>query len=161
MEDYERELRGRVSVNENDCWIWSGPYGGRMGYGRYKVLGTEAAHRASHLIFKGPIPEDRPHVCHTCDNPPCVNPEHLFAGTHQDNIDDMIRKGRHRGNQMGSKRQPEVGIKIAAKLIKVPSSEFPIIQSMIDSGKTLPEIALHYNVSHTTIYRIVHERMKL
>lgn len=157
MIDYERELRSRVTVNENGCWVWNGPYG-RRGYGRYKVLGTEAAHRASYMIFKGTIPEDQPFVCHTCDNPPCVNPEHLFVGTHQDNVDDMLHKGRARGAKEGSDHhahRPDVIEKIKKKLRKIPPEEHARVREL-RKQISRADIATMYGVSITTIDRILY-----
>lgn len=65
-----------------------------MGYGKVKRNGvTTVAHRVSWEMENGPIP-DGLQVCHHCDNPPCVNPEHLFLGTQKNNLDDRNRKGR-------------------------------------------------------------------
>ncbi len=67
------------------------------GYGRFHLDGKkELSHRASWRIFRGEIPEDR-QVLHECDNPSCVNPNHLFLGTHDDNMKDMAKKGRGDG----------------------------------------------------------------
>jgi hypothetical protein len=79
------------------CWLWTGALG-MDGYGiRVHLHGEERkprrAHRASWEIFRGPIP-DGLWVLHRCDNPPCVNPDHLFLGTQTDNIRDAVRKGR-------------------------------------------------------------------
>jgi len=80
------------------CWKWKASTNKDRGYGR---IGVKAgicvnAHRVSWVIHNGSIPGDL-FVCHKCDNPPCCNPEHLFLGTRQDNVDDMIlkKRGKH------------------------------------------------------------------
>lgn len=82
------------------CWIWLGavwkhPYGDR---GKMWLAGDvqRFAYRISYELFVGPIP-DGLLICHKCDTPICVNPDHLFAGTSRDNTQDMIRKGRRMG----------------------------------------------------------------
>lgn len=83
------------SDDPNGCWLWTGSRSGHQGYGGIRIGNkTVKAHRASHELFKGPIPPGL-YICHTCDNPPCVNPDHLFAGSHLDNMRDKMAKGRH------------------------------------------------------------------
>jgi hypothetical protein len=81
-----------------DCWIWTAAKS-THGYGVFGVpeYGTFLAHRFSMLVENGGLPANLM-VCHTCDNPPCVNPSHLFMGTASDNFRDCIKKGRHKGN---------------------------------------------------------------
>lgn len=84
----------RYTVTENGCWEWVGPRN-IGGYGSVPRTrhGTGVAHRVAWEREHGPIP-DGMLVCHSCDNPPCVNPSHLFLGTHRDNTNDKIAKGR-------------------------------------------------------------------
>lgn len=80
----------------DSCWLWKGAKN-QFGYGFFR-LGSrnEVAHRVSYNWIKGEIPSGLL-VLHTCDNPSCVNPDHLFIGTHSDNMRDMYRKKRHKG----------------------------------------------------------------
>lgn len=80
------------------CWLW---LGGMTGEG-YGVTMGELAHRVSYRDHKGPIPSGAV-IRHKCDNPACVNPEHLVAGTHLDNMADKVRRGRAAGAGKGEK----------------------------------------------------------
>lgn len=87
----------KYEINEvTDCWEWKKATN-NIGYGMFRwtkgIMRT--AHRVSYELFKGPIPKGMI-VCHTCDNPKCVNPDHLWVGTNKDNFDDMVKKGRHK-----------------------------------------------------------------
>ena len=97
----------KVRKSGNDeCWEWTAARC-RFGYGRFTVDGRDvAAHRYSWESYNGKIP-DGLLVLHHCDNPGCVNPNHLFLGTQQDNVDDMMAKGR--GFFPGPKDKTNIG----------------------------------------------------
>jgi len=115
-----------TKVNKtNTCWEWMAATT-KEGHGMYSYNGkTIGAHRFSALIAGFDI--DNKLVCHHCDNPKCVNPEHFFTGNAIDNVNDMIKKGRYRNG--------------ARKKIMTPAGEF-------DSRLAA---AAHYNVSAPTI----------
>lgn len=106
------------------CWLWTGALGGGKWDGRYgqiKHAGrTLAAHRVSFELHKGEVPAGM-HVMHRCDNPRCVNPEHLSLGTHLDNMRDMYSKGR---------RVAATGLRSAAG--KLSDGQKAFIRSMRD-----------------------------
>jgi hypothetical protein len=91
--ELERRLQNYIPEPNSGCWLWAGRLCGG-GYGSLKVDGRRCqAHRASWEFHIGPIPAGLL-ACHKCDNPPCINPSHIFLGTHRDNLRDMVAKGR-------------------------------------------------------------------
>lgn len=123
------------------CWEWTA-YKDKDGYGR---ISSMRAHRVSYEIHKGRIPMGLL-VCHTCDNPSCVNPEHLFLGTQKDNSDDMISKGRHSFGY-----NPKSGQDNGNSVLTEPE-----VRAIFKEGKSNPhkEIADKYNVNTETVRRI-------
>lgn len=86
-----------------ECWLWTAG-GHKFGYGEFRIGRTLVrAHRYSYEIHKGEIPEGLG-INHTCDNPKCVNPEHLYAGTQKDNLNDALSRGRF-SNRLLTKEQ--------------------------------------------------------
>lgn len=128
-----------IPENDNDCMKWNG-YINPSGYG--KLCHNWKSYRASRLsyqIFIGKIPENM-EVCHKCDNTTCVNPNHLFIGTHTDNMRDMSKKGRQnilRGEQK--------------KLSKLKEKDIVEIRIKLKEGLTQKEIGKIYGVDATII----------
>jgi hypothetical protein len=135
----------KVDVRSPDeCWEWKARAKTAFGYGRM-TAGRNVhlkSHRVSWTLANGQIPKGM-NVCHSCDNPACCNPRHLFLGTHLDNVRDMMVKGRM--------RKPPLHHGEAHHAVAIPTSELPFIKS---SRLTAKELAVRYNVSQKTIYRI-------
>lgn len=140
-------------VRKSDgCWEWTAHRSGH-GYGyimaRHKAGWRPLhAHRASWEINRGPIP-DGLHVLHRCDNPPCVNPDHLFLGTHLENVADMHAKGRHRSRSPKGEASPN------AKLTGAAVME---IRAAWVAGVSGAELSRRFRVSRTAIGCVVKRR---
>lgn len=136
-------------IRQEGCWSWKGPIA-NGGYGVMscrRSIGPDRAHRASWVIHKGPIPKYM-HVCHACDNPICTNPDHLWLGTHKQNNDDKIAKGRAANNPPPHKVGSENGTS------KLKEDSVLEIKNMIKQGYGATFIGRQFGVSKTTILRI-------
>lgn len=148
MDAEKKRFWAKVDIGGNEeCWCWLGCTD-RNGYGRSRFRGStsEGAHRIAWILTYGEIP-DGLCVCHTCDNPGCVNPKHLFVGTHADNMADMVRKGRagRGGYYHGGSNN--------SKLSKVEVLEIRRLRR--ETSLTLREIGEMFGVLATTIYNVV------
>lgn len=128
-------------VTENGCWEWLGTRHNKKGYGEiYHGGKTWLAHRASFAVWGAePIISDL-HVLHACDNPPCINPEHLFQGTNADNVADKLSKGRQRHLVGEEHPRAKITAETAMKIFN-------------DTG-TSQELAAKYGVNSGTVYFI-------
>lgn len=97
-----------------ECWLWKSGKN-RRGYGKTNINSKNiAAHRMSYMLFKGELPDDKL-VCHTCDNPSCVKPAHLWLGTTEENTADMVEKKRSLFGEKHSKAKITVKDVIAIR----------------------------------------------
>ena len=91
ISEIKERFNSKIIKTVTGCWEWQGYRW--LNYGRCNLLGEKLTHRVSFMIHLGPIPTNA-FVCHKCDNPPCINPNHLFLGNNQDNMRDCSSKGR-------------------------------------------------------------------
>ena len=142
--DIARFYKFVPAAEPSDCWEWQSTKNHR-GYGKFWLNGrTDLAHRVSYLFHKGSIP-DGFLVRHTCDNPPCVNPDHLLVGTVKDNARDAIERGLYpRGEGNGR-----------AKLTEGQVSE---IRRCWEAGETQVSMARRFGVSRAAIQWVLNGR---
>lgn len=149
-----------IKICETGCWEWTKGKN-PSGYGIFKNLDDRTqrpgnkmrsllAHRASYIMHKGEIPADK-FVCHSCDNRACVNPDHLWLGSHKDNARDALGKGRL--YLKGLTYQLKKGGKSPAAKLERYLDE---IRNRIASGERIAEIAESYEVTPQAIYSIKH-----
>lgn len=168
----DRELdrfKSKYRVDEaTGCWLWTAstvpsPRGPGFERGQFSIAGKPIlAHRASYLMFKGEIPEGL-EVCHRCDVPRCVNPDHLFVGTRSDNMQDMLAKGRSNAqrNPGGARAAGVKGglMNTWAKgerhgRAKLTAEDVTAIRTLIGERRRLVDIAAQFGVHVETIGRI-------
>lgn len=139
----DRLLAKALIINdEKSCWEWQGGKD-KDGYGRIGDEGkTKRTHRVSWEVHFGPIPEENC-VCHHCDNPPCIRPDHLFLGTVYDNNHDKEKKNRQvRGESNGMRKLSDI--------------EILEIRELYSAGKhTQKDLGEIFGVSPSAISRIV------
>lgn len=154
FEDAERFWRKVRRGGEAECWEWQA-YRRPDGYGEFGVgKGIVRTHRFAWQLANGPIPSGL-WVLHRCDNRPCVNPAHLFAGTPLDNARDMIAKGRNiaairpgyapRGERQGSS--------------KLTAADVIQIRGLLKSGRRTAEIAAQFAITDNYV-RVLGRRVQ-
>jgi HNH endonuclease/MarR family len=141
-----------IDADPDKCWEWQGKPDA-YGYGKIRRVSRgkmEVAHRVAYELTHGIIP-DGLWVLHKCDNPPCVNPNHLFLGTPMDNVLDKMQKGRQpKGDQIVTRRgEDHHSHKLTAEKVR-------LIRNLYDSGEANQEqIAKQMNVARQTVGNVL------
>jgi len=144
---------------QQDCWIWTG--GKTDGYGTIRFHGTmQKSHRVAWILTNGEI-KNNAQVLHRCDNPSCVNPEHLFLGTNHDNVLDRHKKGRSKNifvseNHPSTQRSGERHWQA-----KLSNADVKAIRGLYSSGIKQTQIAQKYSIHSATVSRIVRREWRM
>lgn len=130
-----------VNVGEVwECWNWKLSTD-RYGYGKVKIShGCYISHRAAYEMHHGSIPDEK-HILHSCDNPICCNPNHLHPGTRSENMQEMIRRGRH-----------GKGYTYKAKMTR---EKVDMLKIDFNSGMSKHALSRKYNISCRTVREIL------
>jgi HNH endonuclease len=138
---------GKVETTPN-CWNWLGSFT-HNGYGRFALtpMKTVRAHRFAFEDFYGEIPQGL-QVCHHCDNPKCVRPDHLFLGTMKENVDDRERKGRGDGKNRKGEKHPYS--KLTAQDV------YQIRYLYAATTMSQDRLAEEFHISQAQIWRVIH-----
>ena len=149
----------------DQCWIWVGQRNA-FGYGKFGVGTVRTnwaklyAHRVAWELATNTPPGRDKCVLHHCDNPSCVNPAHLFIGTHADNVADKIKKGRgNTGDRNGSRTKPEAFPRGEACYgSKLSENDVRDIFALRDEGLSPPQIARSKCVTPGAIHAVLKRR---
>jgi hypothetical protein len=129
----------------NQCWVWNGGKSTPGGYGKTSLNNkTEYSHRVAWEFFYGQKIPDNLCVLHRCDNPPCINPFHLFLGTKGDNNTD--RANKNRSNSLAGENHPQA---------KLTNQHADNIRTLYHNGHSSASLAKLYGVSASTILKII------
>ena len=138
-------IASNITLLPSGCWRW-----GRSktkGYVPIRLdLKKYGLHRLSYALYKGPIPENTL-VCHSCDNMWCINPDHLWLGTHKDNSEDMVEKGRSYKGYHGKGFRTGHALSKGKRVKKLTDDQVREIRATLGNGEMLKDIAARYGVS--------------
>lgn len=151
----------QIPENEDDCMIWTGALS-EDGYGKLRAWGRKkiSAHRFSYILYFGEIPSNMS-VCHKCDNPKCVKPDHLFLATHKQNMEDRDKKKR--GHQFREDSQFHIGKPFKYAQFgedswshKLTNLQVIEIRDQLKDGIPRHLIAKNFNINPSVISNINH-----
>jgi len=150
----------RVEIKaDHECWIWKGPTFER-GYGQTSVARrfTTKAHRMAYMIATNRFIPAGMFICHRCDNPPCVNPSHLFVGTVQDNANDMKKKRRGTIGEKSVRRTNPEKTARGERHGNAKLNENKVVEMRSEyaaGGTSFPKVARKYGIDTSTAYAII------
>jgi len=146
MSTIQKRIEDKLIFEPNTgCWLWTGCTN-QNGYGSISASKRKSmlAHRAAYVTYKGPIPLGMC-VCHTCDTPLCVNPDHLFLGTVGDNVRDRDEKGRV---QRGERH-------VRAKLDR---TQVAVLREAFHLGFSRKKIRTYFKISKSACWQIINNQ---
>lgn len=120
--------------NPDGCWPWTRAIRNSAGHGGvWDGTRWTHAHRVAYTLSNGPIPPGM-EVCHRCDNPPCCRPDHLFLGSHRENMDDMVTK----------RRKKRISVEVEQRAV-----------TLIGEGQTYDQVVAALGIGRSTLKRIL------
>lgn len=157
-QDLAKRFWSHVKIRgEDECWEWQASLD-HAGYGQFNIdHRPHHAHRVAYMLTHGEMPVGF-QVCHDCDNPPCCNPNHLFKGTNQDNVDDKIAKGRQFKGEARRQISKASALHGSAhqNSILTESQVLEIRRLHATGNWSQGQLAKRFKTKQSNIFRIVH-----
>lgn len=149
-----QKIYKRIEIRPNGCWEWQGSVSAQYGYARVGEK-TYRVNRLSWMLANNREVREGYCICHTCDNPICINPKHLWEGTRSENMRDMGRKGRN-----SLQRYPELQkYGEDSHLAKLKASDVQKIRALVASGEhTQKEIGKIYGICQQHVSDLIRRR---